>query len=326
MPRIVSRVPLPSRGLDLTVVTVAAPAEKRAAAKGPVVVVSANIHGDETTGVGAVLRLLGLLEHRLTRGTVHLYPSLNPEGLERRARKVPEDDQDLNRLFPGDAQGSPSERLAYAIWTELGARHPDALIDLHADAPASIPYTLIDRPTGLRPMHREPLLTHTRALADATGLTVLHEYPEDRYARYRLDRSLTGAVLNRLQVPALTIEAGPRLYLDPRAVDTAVDGVLGVLAALDMVPEASAAHATRVGGGPWRRDAGPRASVSGVLFPRVPPGVLLAPGAIVAEVRSLAGAVVEELAAETPGFVVSHAERAHVVAGVPVCTWAMSEP
>lgn len=326
MPRTVSRVSLGSRGLDLTVVTVAAPAEGRGpGAKGPVVAITANVHGDECIGVGAVLRLIPLLEARLARGTVHLYPTLNPEGLERRSRKVPEDDQDLNRLFPGEADGSPTERLAHSVWTDLCARHPDLLVDLHSDAPSALPYALLDRATGLRPAVRASVENAARAVADASGLTVLHEYPEDRYARYRLDRSLTGAVLNRLQIPAITVEAGPRLYLDNGAVETMVAAVLGMLAAQDMVAEAPPPHASRVEGGPWRRDSGPRASASGVLLPRAVPGRVLARGDVVAEVRALTGALLEELTAESPGFVVSHAERTHVVAGVPVCTYALRE-
>jgi predicted deacylase len=325
MPRTVSRVAIGARGLDLTLITMVAPPERRKPGKGPVVVVTANVHGDECTGVGAILRLIPLLEGQLEHGTVHLYPTLNPEGLERRSRKVPEDDQDLNRLFPGDPSGGPAERLAHAAWTDICARTPDLVVDLHADSPASIPYALLDRATGVRPGARGPLEAATRRLAEATGLTVLHEYPEDRYARYRLDRSLTGAVLNKLRVPAVTVEIGPRLYLDPGAVDAAASAVLGMLHALDMVTPQPPAHPSRLSGGPWRRDSGPRAQSTGLLVPRVAPGQLLRRGDIVAEIRSLAGALLEEIPAEQDGFVVSLAERTHVVGGVPVCTVAMRE-
>lgn len=326
MPRTVSRIALPGRSGELTVVTVTTPPERRAVSvRHPVVVVTANVHGDECTGVGAVLRLVELLERSLQSGTVHLFPTVNPEGLERRARKLPDEDQDLNRLFPGDPLGNPAERLAHAVWTDVGARHPDLVIDLHADAPDSIPYALLDRAITSRPAGRGAIEASCRALAGASGLTVLHDYPDERYARYRLDRSLTGAVLNRLQVPAVTIESGPRLYLRDDAVTSAVDAVMGMLHAMGMVPAATAPHATRVEGGPWRRDSGPRASAPGVLVARCRPGVLLRAGDVVAEVRSLSGTLVEELVAESTGFVVSHAERAHVVAGVPVCTWATRE-
>lgn len=325
MPRTVSRIPLGTRGVDLTVVTVAASAERGRGGKGPAVVVTANVHGDECTGVGAVLALLPLLDRALVRGAVHLYPTLNPEGLERRSRKVPEDDQDLNRLFPGDAAGSPAERLAHAAWSDLAARAPDLVVDLHVDAPASIPYALLDRATGLRPSTRGPLEARARHFAEASGLTVVHEYPEDRYARYRLDRSLTGAVLNRLQVPAVTIECGPRLHLDPAAVATTAHAVLGMLNVLGMVDDPVPAHPSRIPGGPWRRDSGPRAGSTGILVPRATPGALLQRGDPVAEIRALSGALLEEIVADTESFVLSLAERAHVVAGVPVCTVALRE-
>ena len=49
---------------------------------GPVVCIGANLHGDECTGLGVVHSLAELLPHELGAGTVHLYPSLNPLGLE----------------------------------------------------------------------------------------------------------------------------------------------------------------------------------------------------------------------------------------------------
>lgn len=326
MPRILSRVAIGGRTSELVVITVNSGAErKRNEPRAPVVAVTANIHGDECTGTGVVLRLSYALESLLLRGTVHLYPSLNPEGLERRVRRVPEDDQDLNRLFPGEADGSPSEQLAHAAWVELESREIDVLIDLHADSPGAIPYALLDRAVNLRGEARGQLESLCESYALSTGLTVLHEYPDDRYSRYRLDRSLTGAALNRLRVPAVTIEAGPRLVLEDIAVETALRAVLGILHALGMVSEPAPVHAARVKGGPWRRDSGPRANASGILIRRCQPGVVLKRGEPIAEVRALSGALLQELTAETEGFVVSFAERAHIVAGVPVCTWALPE-
>lgn len=313
------------RGADLPVVTVGAAPRGRGAARGPVVVVTANVHGDECTGLGAALRLAPILEHRLRRGVVHLYPTLNPEGLERRTRRVPHDDQDLNRLFPGDADGSPAERLAHAAWMDIAGRMPSCIVDLHADAVGAMPYALLDRALRRGAGERAQLEARAAELAEATGLTVLWEYPDERYARYRLDRSLTGAAMNRLGCPAVTIEAGPRLALDDAAMATAVAAVLGVLHALKMVDEPSPRATSRVGGGPWRRDAGPRASVAGVLFPAVPVGRAVARGEVVAEVHGFDGSTLESVRAESEGFVVSAAERAHVVAGVPVCTFATRE-
>ncbi|MSP55641.1 MAG: hypothetical protein EXR69_08570 [Myxococcales bacterium] len=331
MPRSVSHVDQSGRAPEVTVISIV-PAGRRkvpprhGSALGPrepVVVVAGNVHGDECTGVGVCLRLAEELEHTLTAGTVHLYPSLNPEGLERRTRRHPDEDVDLNRLFPGELHGSPAERLVYAVWYDISARRPDLVIDVHADAPGAIPYVLVDRAVALRGQERARLEAECHRLANASGLTVLQEYPDERYSRYRLDRSLTGAVLNRMQVPALTIEAGPRLVMDGPATHTVVHAVRGVLASLNMLAGAPTPHSTQLPGA-WRRDSGPRAGAAGVLIAMVAPGDALKRGEVLAEVRSLGGAVLERVRAEGDGFVVSFVERAHVVSGVPVCTFGFA--
>ncbi len=336
MPRSVARVDQGGRPPDVTVISVVPTSRRRApyatassarhardSAREPVVVVTGNVHGDECTGVGACLRLAEELDEVLTAGTLHLYPSLNPEALERRTRRHPDEDVDLNRLFPGEVHGSPAERLVHATWTDISARRPDLVVDIHADAPGAIPYVLVDRAVALRGSERTRLEAECQRLAEATGLTVLQEYPDERYSRYRLDRSLTGAVLNRMQIPALTIEAGPRLVMDARAMDTVLHAVRGILASLQMLPGEPTPHPTQLPGA-WRRDSGPRAGAAGVLIAMVQPGVAVHRGDVLAEVRTLGGGVLERIRAEGEGFVVSFVERAHVVSGVPVCTYGFA--
>lgn len=331
MPRSVSHVDQGGRAPDVTVISIVPAGRRKAPARQasalgprePVVVVTGNVHGDECTGVGACLRLAEELDDTLAAGTVHLYPSLNPEGLERRTRRHPDEDVDLNRLFPGEVHGSPAERLVYATWADISARRPDLVIDVHADAPGAIPYVLVDRAVALRGAERIRLEAECHRLATASGLTVLQEYPDERYSRYRLDRSLTGAVLNRMQIPALTIEAGPRLVMDRQAMHTVLHAVRGVLASLNMLAGEVTPHATHLPGA-WRRDSGPRAGAAGVLIAMVAPGDTLKRGEVLAEVRSLGGGVLERVRAEGDGFVVSFVERAHVVSGVPVCTFGFA--
>lgn len=329
MPRSVARVDQGGRGPDVPVITLLPAPERRSLGVGgarvrePVVVVTGNLHGDECTGVGACLQLADELDAVLLRGAVHLYPSLNPDGLERRTRRHPDEDVDLNRLFPGDAGGSPAERLVAAIWNDIASRQPDLVIDLHADAPGAIPYVLTDRATSLRGAGRTALESACHRLAIATGLTVLQDYPDEQYRRYRMDRSLTGAVLNRLQVPALTVESGPRLVLDRSAVDVAVQAVRGVLITLGLVTGVAGAHPSHLTGS-FRRDSGPRATAAGLLVAAVAPGVPVRRGDLLAEVRTLGGVVLERVRAAGDGFVVSFAERAHVVSGVPVCTFGFT--
>ncbi len=296
-----------------------------AAAPGPTVVVTANVHGDEATGTGAVLGLLDELPELLGAGTVHLLPSVNPEGLIARRRRAPPEHQDLNRLFPGDPAGTPAERHAALVWSCIRRVQPDLVLDLHADGPAAVPYVIVDRAVALAGEERTALEEASRAAARATGLLVLHEYPDDAYRRFQLDRSLAGAVVNLLHRPALTVEAGPRLVLEPSAVRTTMDAVLGALTALGMADRPAPDRRPWRTGGPWRRHPGPKAGASGVLVPRVAPGAFVTAGTPLAAIRDLEGRLVDHPAAPVDGIVVSLAERAWVAPGVVVATLAVEE-
>ncbi len=315
--RVPSHIGGPPR--ELPVLTVSSRTE------GPTAVVTANVHGDEVTGVGVVHALNECLPELLLRGKVHLYPTLNPDGLASRSRRVPADDQDLNRLFPGEPRGTPAERLAHLTWQDLVARKPDLVIDLHADSFQAIPYALVDRAISLRSKSRADLEQRCRLFAEATGLTVLSEFPDEAYTRLRLDRSLAGAVTNRLEIPAVTVEAGPRLVLDPDAVEVTIQAVLGVLTCLTVVDQPAPQHFTRHANEPLRRHSGPRAQTAGLLLPRARPGTALRRGEIVAEVRDLSGSVLETLRTAEDGVLIALPERAWVVPGVAVGTLAVRE-
>ena len=309
-------IELPGGG-RLSVLTV------RSEQPGPCVAVTANIHGDESTGVGVVHNLSRCLPDLLIAGTVHMYPTLNPGGLTANTRSLPGDGQDLNRMFPGKPRGSAAERHAHCIWKDLQARVPDALIDLHTDVAGAIPYAIVDRVVRVRDRRR--LTSECARLANASGLTVLAEYPKDRYLRYNLDRSLPGAMINLAGVPAVTLEVGPRRRLDPEAAATATGAVLGVLTEMGVVRMPASQEAGRPESGRWRRESGPRTNQTGVLVPMVRPGDVLTRGTPIAEVRTIDGTVLETLTARASGFVVALPERTHVVPGVAAATVAVRD-
>ena len=290
---------------------------------GPCVVVTANIHGDESTGVGVVHNLSRCLPDLLTAGTVHMYPTLNPGGLTANTRTLPGDGQDLNRMFPGKARGSAAERHAHCIWKDIQARSPDALIDLHTDVAGAIPYAIVDRVVRVRDRRR--LTTVCARLAHASGLTVLAEYPKDRYLRYNLDRSLPGSMINQAGIPAVTLEVGPRRRLDPEAAAIATGAVLGVLTELGVARKPAREESVRPDSGRWRIESGPRTNHTGVLVPMVRPGDALNRGTPIAEVRTIDGTVLETLTARSAGFVVALPERTHVVPGVAAATIAVRD-
>ena len=296
-----------------------------AAKTGPRVVITANVHGDEVTGIGVIHALKQELDSTLLKGSVLLYPTLNPVGLASMTRTIPPDGRDLNRLFPGDAKGAPTDRHARILWEDLVRHRADLLIDLHADSPLSIPYTIVDRAVHLRQRAREKLEKRTFELAESTGLTVLREYREPQYTNFKLDKSLTGAVMNHQRIPTMTIESGPRLHLCENAVATTTESVFSVLRTLKMLKGTPSLHTTKVAGGPWRRSPGPRASNAGVLVPLIRPGSAIKTGQILAEIRSLTGNSVEKIRCRENGILISLPERVWVSPGNAVGTLAVPD-
>jgi predicted deacylase len=286
---------------------------------GPRVVVTANLHGDEVTGLAAAFELLDSLPGTLLRGSVLLLPSLNPEGLVARTRTLPGDSLDPNRAFPGDPTGSPAERRAATIWAAIQAWAPDALLDLHADSANALPYALLDRGIALQGAEREGLEARSLALARGSGLVVVRDLPDEAYRRAGFARSLSGAALNVLGIPSLTLELGPRRTLDGNAAGSMSDAVRGALGALGMI---ALAARTPPLGGVWQRVNGPAAPRTGLLVPEIAPGVACGAGRRIGSVRGLEGEPGVPVLAPRDGVVLAWAEHPWVTERSAVCTWA----
>jgi predicted deacylase len=99
---------------------------------GPTVLITAGIHAAEYTGIEAAIRLGRTISPEAVRGTILIIPLLNRPGFYERSIYVnPEDNDNLNRLFPGKADGTWGERFAHRLLTEIISKCDNA-IDLHA--------------------------------------------------------------------------------------------------------------------------------------------------------------------------------------------------
>src|SRR5437870_13662590 len=93
---------------------------------------TAGIHAAEYTGTLAALRLAKHLKPEHVKGTIVIIPLLNRPGFFERSVYVnPEDGQNLNRAFPGKADGTWSERFAHHLLNDV-VLHVDRAMDLHA--------------------------------------------------------------------------------------------------------------------------------------------------------------------------------------------------
>ena len=84
---------------------------------GPVLFVTAAIHGDELNGVEIIRRLHLSPKIKRLRGTLITIPIVNLYGFLLQSRYLP-DRRDLNRQFPGQQHGSLASRLARLIMTK----------------------------------------------------------------------------------------------------------------------------------------------------------------------------------------------------------------
>ncbi len=98
---------------------------------GPSVLVVAGIHGDEYEGPAAIAATASQLSPQRVQGIIRLIPVANPSAFEAGTRTSPVDGLNLARVFPGKADGMPTERLAHFLFREF-ADPADYLIDLHS--------------------------------------------------------------------------------------------------------------------------------------------------------------------------------------------------
>ena len=98
---------------------------------GPTVLITAGIHNAEYVGIQAAIELSNELDVAVLHGNVIIVPLANRSGFENRTMsRVFEDGKNLNRVFPGDREGSEADRLAHMLF-EVFIRNADAYIDLH---------------------------------------------------------------------------------------------------------------------------------------------------------------------------------------------------
>lgn len=90
----------------------------RAPEEGPVLALTAGMHGDEINGMEIVRRIIDSGLNRVQRGTVVCMPILNVYGFLNYSRDVP-DGKDINRSFPGSKNGSLASRVAHHLMKEV---------------------------------------------------------------------------------------------------------------------------------------------------------------------------------------------------------------
>lgn len=174
------------------------------------------IHGDELEGQYVCLELSRrIAEHpEYLKGTVDIYPALNPFGIDSITRGIPAFDLDMNRIFPGRQDGDMNEYVAAEIIKDLEGS--DLCIDIHASNIflTEIPQIRINR------LHEEKLLPY--ALLSNMDFIWIHD------ANTVLESTLAYS-LNSRNVPALVVEMGVGMRITREYGEQLTDGIFRLM-------------------------------------------------------------------------------------------------
>lgn len=183
---------------------------------GPVLLITGTIHGDEINSIEIIRRILNARKAKLISGTLIAIPIVNIYGFVTLSRYLP-DGRDLNRSFPGSANGSLAARIAYFLGNEILSK-ADYLIDLHTGKNHRANF----------PQIRASLDCHKSLnFAKAFNAPIIINSPF-RDGSFR-------ELAQRQDIPSLVYEGGEGLRFDEVAIRYGVRGILNVMSKLKLI-------------------------------------------------------------------------------------------
>lgn len=184
---------------------------------GPRLCLTAGVHGDELNGVEVVRRLVNDTDPTTLRGTVIAVPIVNLLGFARGSRYLP-DRRDLNRFFPGFAQGSAASRMAFSLFRQVIV-HCDALVDFHTGS-----FDRSNLPQVRGDLRNDRVLAFTRGF----GATPVLHSPGSR--------GMLRLAATDHEIPAVTFEVGAPYRLEPDKIDFGVQAIKTLMHQMGMTP------------------------------------------------------------------------------------------
>jgi uncharacterized protein len=257
---------------------------KRGKREGPIMFVSAAIHGDELNGIEIISRLINSKSINGLKGTLIAVPFVNGYGVLSQSRYMP-DRRDLNRSFPGSKKGSLAGRIAHLFLDEIVSKC-DYGIDLHTGA--------IHR-TNLPQIRANLDDEQTMEMAKAFGVAVLIN------SNLR-DGSLREAA-DSLGSKVLLYEAGEALRFDELSIRAGVKGIINVMRSLGMLSKRRT-KANLVEPFVARQSGWVRASDSGFVSHEKTLGDFVNKGDVLATIKDPFGRVLDKVLTNAEGIII----------------------
>jgi uncharacterized protein len=261
---------------------------------GPVLAVVAGSHGSEYTSIVAVQQLISGTNPAEMAGTLILVPIVNVPSFEQITPHLnPTDNKNMNRFYPGNPNGTQTERASNVITKEV-VEKCDHLIDLHGG----------DLDENLRPYSYWSVTGNqqqdeaSKAIAIAFGLPyiiVSKDRPKDPNASRFLENTATTR-----GKPSITAEAGRSGPVDASEVAMLERGVRNVMAHLEMWTASAAPPVTPVWIDPLVNIT---AEQNGVFHPAVDRAANVAKGAKIGVVTDYLNRPLKEIVAPEAGTI-----------------------
>lgn len=216
-----------------TIVSTALPIDERFAIKKNVIsngtgkkriCIVTGTHGDELEGQFICYQLQHEIKENLDAldGTIEVYPALNPLGVDSITRGIPTFDLDMNRIFPGNPNGSMAEQAAYAVIEDL--KGADMVIDIHSSN------------IFLREVPQVRINVNTANLLVPYAKHLNLEFIWIHEAATVLESTLAHS-LNSINTPCLVIELGVGMRINHYYGKNTVRGILNLMYEMGMWKE-----------------------------------------------------------------------------------------
>ena len=184
---------------------------------GKKIVITAGVHGDEYNGVLAAQKTARELVGKELAGTVTIVPMINLTGMLNHSRDFYSADPDaspcnLNRFFPGDANGNEANRFIHALWHHLLQPNADLAIDLHTQTSGTVYPLYVFADFRLEQAIEMARLTNPDAILNDPG-----------------DAGVLETMWNSSGIPSITIEVGMGRYTELALIDRTVKGIFNIL-------------------------------------------------------------------------------------------------
>lgn len=259
----------------------------RAKKKGPVVLLTGGIHGDEFNGVEAVRQLISKKIVKPKIGMVIAIPVVNIFGFLNMQREFP-DGRDLNRVFPGTKNGSLASRFAYQVTNNI-LPHVDLIMDFH---------------TGGAQRFNAPQLRVDPYELDSLELAEIFHPPFLMHSK-NVNKTFRETCC-KLKKKYLLFEGGKSQQSDKHVTAIAVNGAIRVMNHLGMLNDKELlvtnddAPIEVIRQSSWLR-----AKYSGLLHPKVAPGKRVEKGEFLAVITDPYGTMRHKVKSPNAGFIIN---------------------